>query len=96
MEHSEFEEQWMVFAGDSGNDLDVLCSGLKTILVRNASAEVRHAAQQNIKKRGCTQQLYCARGGFMEMNGNYAAGVLEGVAFHLPELGDWLVRERFR
>jgi hypothetical protein len=30
--------------------------------------------------------LYLARGGLLEMNGNYSAGILEGVAHYHPEL----------
>jgi len=33
-----------VFAGDSGNDLPVLTSAIKSVLVANASAEVREEA----------------------------------------------------
>ncbi len=74
-----------VFAGDSGNDLAVLTSPIKSILVANASNEVRHCAQQQALNLGQMDALYFARGGFLGMNGNYAAGVLEGIAHYVPE-----------
>ena len=79
-----------VFAGDSGNDLTALTSGLKAILVGNAAVEVKEEAQQRVKDAGYPQQLYLAKGGFMGMNGNYAAGVLEGLVHFFPESAEWL------
>lgn len=80
-----FDEQQVLFAGDSGNDLPVLISGLPAVLVENATAEVRSEAL-----RHAPGNLYCAQGGFLGMNGNYAAGVLEGLAHFHPEVGAWL------
>jgi len=37
--------------------------------------------------------LYIAKGDFLDMNGNYAAGVLEGVAHFLPETITWMKPE---
>jgi sucrose-6F-phosphate phosphohydrolase len=79
-----------VFAGDSGNDLDVLCSRIAAVLVANASSDVRDAAVKQSAENGFADRLYLARGGFCEMNGNYAAGVLEGVAHYHPSVRDWL------
>jgi sucrose-6-phosphatase len=76
-----------LFAGDSGNDLPVLTSGIPAVLVANATTEVR---AQALRKAPANGRLYCARGGFMEMNGNYAAGVLEGLAHFHPVLAAWL------
>jgi HAD superfamily hydrolase (TIGR01484 family) len=79
-----------VFAGDSGNDLPVLVSEIPAVLVANASAEVRREALAQARAGGHADALYIAQGGFMGMNGNYAAGVLEGVAHYKPEVRDWL------
>ena len=79
-----------VFAGDSGNDLTALTSGLKAILVGNAAVEVKEEALLRVKAAGYPQQLYLAKGGFMGMNGNYAAGVLEGLVHFFPESAAWL------
>jgi sucrose-6-phosphatase len=77
----------VLFAGDSGNDIAVLTSGLKAILVRNADDRVRSEAQRYLAATEQLDRLYCARGGFLGMNGNYAAGVLEGVCHFFPEIG---------
>jgi HAD superfamily hydrolase (TIGR01484 family) len=80
-----------VFAGDSGNDLPVLVSEIPAVLVANASAEVRDAALAQAAARGHADALYIAQGGFMDMNGNYTAGVLEGVVHYQPEIRNWLM-----
>lgn len=90
MERKGFDESHTVFAGDSGNDLMVLTSGLQVVLVRNAREEVRQEALRLVQKKGYPQKLYLAQGDFMGMNGNYAAGVLEGVAHFVPEVQRWL------
>lgn len=79
-----------VFAGDSANDLDVLTSGLAAVLVANASDEVRCAAVAGARAAGHPRRLYVARGGFLGMNGNYSAGVLEGLAHFHPETIPWM------
>lgn len=72
-----------VFAGDSGNDLPVLASAIPSVLVANASAEVRDSAQQQATAQGHAEALYLAHG-TLGMNGNYAAGLLEGVWHFAP------------
>jgi sucrose-6F-phosphate phosphohydrolase len=79
-----------VFAGDSGNDLPVLASEIPAVLVANASPEVRSEALAQARGWGYADALYIAQGGFMDMNGNYAAGVLEGVVHYKPEVRNWL------
>jgi HAD superfamily hydrolase (TIGR01484 family) len=79
-----------VFAGDSGNDLPALTSGLQAVLVKNARDEVREEARRIVESRGIADRLYLATGGFHLMNGNYAAGVLEGVAHFHPETEAWM------
>lgn len=74
------------YAGDSGNDLEVLTSPLKAILVANATDKVRTVA----RKTAPPDTLYFAKGNFMGMNGNYAAGLLEGMVHYLPELAPLL------
>ena len=75
-----------VFAGDSGNDMEVLASGLPAVLVANAQDTVRAEAVA----RAPAGSLYLARGGFLGMNGNYSAGLLEGLVHFLPETLAWL------
>ena len=74
----------VVFAGDSGNDLDVLMSPIQSVLVANASSDVRNA----VLLEGAQQQrgIYLAHGAFLNMNGNYSAGILEGLIHYRPDL----------
>ncbi len=75
-----------VFAGDSGNDMEVLASGLPAVLVANAQETVRAEAVA----RAPAGSLYLARGGLLGMNGNYCAGLLEGLVHFVPEARVWL------
>jgi len=90
MAEERLDESRVVFAGDSGNDLDVLTSGLPAILVNNAADDVRRTALDRLSQTGRTGRLYPARGGWGQMNGNYAAGVIEGVVHFFPETAGWL------
>lgn len=78
-----------LFAGDSGNDLDVLTSGLQAVLVANAAQDVRDAAIHAARDNGHQDKLYLAKGSFLGMNGNYTAGVLEGLVHFFPETAAW-------
>jgi sucrose-6F-phosphate phosphohydrolase len=89
MQHRDFTLEQTVFAGDSGNDLQVLCSPLQSVLVANAAPEVREEAIRLAEENGSGDALYLARGNFREMNGNYSAGILEGVAHFLPQTQGW-------
>jgi sucrose-6-phosphatase len=90
MQKHDFSHEQTVFAGDSGNDLPVLTSGLNAILVKNAPEDVKTEAVQTITKKGLQQNLYLAKGDFLGMNGNYCAGVLEGIAHFLPRTAAWM------
>ena len=85
MQQQGFIHENTVFAGDSGNDLDVLLSDIPAVLVANADEEVKRLAANAHK-----DTLYIAGGGYLGMNGNYSAGILEGVAHYLPEADAWL------
>ncbi len=90
MKKKGFSEERTAFAGDSGNDLAALTSGLQAVLVKNARDDVRQEAQKTMAEKGMADRLYLARGGFLGMNGNYCAGVLEGLAHFLPETRQWM------
>ena len=90
MERKGFADGDTVFAGDSGNDLPVLTSGLQSVLVRNAHREVRDEALATLARQDLSDKLYVAAGGWLGMNGNYSAGVLEGVVHFFPEAQHWL------
>ncbi|MEN8142847.1 MAG: HAD-IIB family hydrolase [Thermodesulfobacteriota bacterium] len=70
-----------IYAGDSGNDMEVFRSEIKSILVANTAPEVQRMAMATSP----TESTHLARGGFLGMNGNYAAGILEGLTHYLPE-----------
>ena len=81
MQQSEFSLSTTVFAGDSGNDIDVLESDIPAILVANADSQMKSWAE-----RSKSDSLYVAQGGFLGMNGNYSAGVIEGIIHFWPDL----------
>ncbi|HHQ69195.1 MAG TPA: HAD-IIB family hydrolase [Halothiobacillaceae bacterium] len=91
IESCGFDESRTVFAGDSGNDLHALVSHINGVLVANADEEVRYKAAQLAAAGNLKSALYQARGGFLGMNGNYSAGVLEGLAHYIPETRDWML-----
>jgi HAD superfamily hydrolase (TIGR01484 family) len=90
MRHQAFTVADTVYAGDSGNDLPVIVSPIRSVLVANAAADVVEEAERLAAKQGATQALYLARGGFLGMNGNYSAGILEGVAHYHPGAVFWM------
>ena len=92
MQQEQFPEDRTVFAGDSGNDLDVLTSGLQTIVVKNATEDIRKEAIKKLSKKNLSNRLYLPQGNFFGMNGNYAAGVMEGLVHFIPETRELIAR----
>ena len=90
IENEGFAAGWTVFAGDSGNDLAVFESEIPAVVVRNAREQVRAAAVRRAREAGNAALLHLARGGLLGMNGNYAAGALEGLEHFNPEAQAWL------
>jgi sucrose-6-phosphatase len=90
MQQQGFDYTNTVFAGDSGNDLPVLASAIPSVLVANASCEVIEQAKALVKQQRTMSAFYLAQGGFLGMNGNYSAGILEGVAHYHPETRFWM------
>jgi HAD superfamily hydrolase (TIGR01484 family) len=84
MEREGFGLDDTLFAGDSGNDLDVLASDIPAVLVANADAETRARLSERRKEK-----LHFASG-YLGMNGNFAAGILEGAARFRPDVDAWL------
>jgi len=81
-----FTDSDTVFSGDSGNDMEVLISSIPSILVANSALEVQTEALNLAAACGHSAQLYIASGGYNDMNGNYSAGILEGISHYHP---DW-------
>ena len=79
-----------IFAGDSGNDMEVLVSAIPSVLVANSPSAVREQVLRRADENNNSGRIYMAKGGFLGMNGNYAAGILEGVVHFHPGLADTL------
>lgn len=76
----QYMDSEVVFVGDSGNDMPVLASSIQSVVVNNASTEIKMMAQQLVAENGHPHSLYIAIDpGPLGMNGNYSAGVLQGV-----------------
>jgi sucrose-6-phosphatase len=90
MQHQGFDYTNTVFAGDSGNDLPVLASAIQSVLVANADCDVIEQAKSQALQQGTMEALYVAQGGFLGMNGNYSAGILEGIAYYHPDTRLWM------
>lgn len=89
MESLGFTRENTLFSGDSGNDMPVLVSPVPAVLVNNAAPEVRDEAKKTAQADHTGDALYLARGGYLQMNGNYSAGILEGLAHYHP---GWMQR----
>ncbi|MFO7765202.1 MAG: HAD-IIB family hydrolase [Pelovirga sp.] len=85
------DDQDVLFAGDSGNDLQVINSDIPSILVANAAADIKEAALTWAQQHHQIGSLYIAKGGLLTMNGNYSAGILEGVCYFQPAYKSYLM-----
>jgi sucrose-6F-phosphate phosphohydrolase len=65
------EEEHVVYAGDSGNDLAAMLGGVKAILVGNAGKELRTELEEKGRERGILSKIHFSSSPF-------AKGVLEG------------------
>ena len=90
MEIKGFNYSNTIFCGDSGNDLEVLVSPIKAVLVGNSQDELQQQVLEMTQKNGRQEHLFIARGQFAGMNGNYSAGMLEGIAHYFPETVAWM------
>jgi sucrose-6F-phosphate phosphohydrolase len=90
MQNQGYQHANTLFAGDSGNDLPVLASGVNSVLVANAREDVRQQAVELAAEQGNSDCLYIAQGGLKGMNGNYSAGIIEGLLHFIPSSQAWL------
>lgn len=86
----DFNLDETVFSGDSGNDISVMASSICSILVANASKDVKKAAFEQAKMNNESESLYIAKGDCFGMNGNYCAGIIEGMMHYMPIVQEWL------
>lgn len=85
MQQKGFDNKNTIFAGDSGNDNDVLMSDIPSVLVANADEQTRKLASDTDPGN-----VYLAQGDYLDMNGNYSAGIIEGIAHYRPDVDKWL------
>jgi hypothetical protein len=90
LQYLKLDQARCVFCGDSGNDMEVLTSPIQSVLVANSTEAVREKAFTQVKLNGNEDSLYLAQGSFLDMNGNYSAGMLEGIAHYLPQTQAWM------
>ena len=90
MQMRGFDHANTVFCGDSGNDIEVLVSPIRAVLVANAQPQVRDEATRLAADGGHSDRLYIAQGGYLDMNGNYSGGMLEGIAHYFDFVDAWL------
>jgi HAD superfamily hydrolase (TIGR01484 family) len=74
---SQFSEHQVIYAGDSGNDLEVFLSDYRSILVGNTSSAVREKVVQATKMKGAASRIFLAQGDSIE-------GVIQGLQHFLP------------
>lgn len=73
----------VLYCGDSGNDLPLLTSKYDSVIVKNASENVKKEAK---KKKPNKTKLYIAKKQ-KELNGNYVSGILQGL-IHFNMVGE--------
>lgn len=90
MREFNFSLNETIFSGDSGNDISVMASPIHSILVANATDNVKKMALEQAKKNGEINSLYLAKGDYLGMNGNYSAGIIEGIIHYMPVVENWI------
>ncbi len=89
-DHLGYRREEILFAGDSGNDLPVMGSAIRSILVANADCATKTAAEQLARDNNVADTLYLAESDSFALGGNYAAGVLQGVVHFAPAIAQAL------
>lgn len=90
MKQLDFDTDNTLFSGDSGNDLEVLVSPIPSVLVGNSQQEIQQQAIHESKLLGNQTALYIASGQSEDMNGNYSAGIIEGIAHFYPHITEFI------
>lgn len=80
----DIDNELTLFSGDSGNDVTALASSFPSVTVKNADAPTREAVKLLAAQNGTESSSFQAEGalplaGDHELNGNYAAGIVEGL-----------------
>jgi len=82
--HLNYAADEVIFAGDSGNDLEVLISKVPSVLVANATDDLKQQTLKIVQSKGTEKQFYLAEN-LEGYSGHYSAGVLQGVFHYRPE-----------
>ncbi len=77
-EQEHLSKKDVVYCGDSGNDIQPLTNGYRSILVNDAPEDVKETVSNIVAKNGNSDTLYIAHK-TKNLNGNYASGILEGL-----------------
>ena len=85
MDRLKFEVQDTLFAGDSGNDMQVFRSMIPSVIVANAEEDIKQCAM-----RDNASPIYVASGALDGLNGNYCSGIVEGACHFWPEVREWI------
>lgn len=88
-----FNPEKLLYSGDSGNDMEVLESEFKSVLVANATEEIKKMALEQAQNLGNSERLYLAHGHASDHNGCYASGIVEGFNYFFPEFNQLTHRE---
>jgi len=91
MNQFDFDLTETIFAGDSGNDIAVINSSINSILVANAENDIINSAIKHATENNQLNSFYLAKGDFFGLNGNYSAGVLEGVIHYMPDFKQFII-----
>jgi len=70
-DRSGVDEEALVYAGDSGNDVAAMLSGFQVVVVGNAEPSLKARLAERASERRIAERVYFAEA-------SYAAGVLEG------------------
>jgi len=87
----------VLFSGDSGNDVDAITAENPSVLVANADEATLAAVQEGVRLAGVEASTCFAKGGVeingqalvhaslpASLNGNYSAGIVEGLLYFRP------------
>jgi len=86
----QLQEDDVLFAGDSGNDVSAICADHPGVLVANADRPTRTAVQDAMEQSAHAHNTYFAQGGLAvagldALNGNYSAGIVEALIHFRPQ-----------
>lgn len=90
-QHLHYGEKNTIFAGDSGNDLPLFGSSIRSVLVANAEPDIKREVQDIAQINDHHKRIYIATKDKSPLGGYYSAGVVQGVLFFMPELAKELL-----